>query len=206
MNEQIGTIPTDKMLGMEIDLLSKLRSGAITATQLGRFLKKQNPFFKTHLIRVGNLGSLEKLDMRLKELNSHEETWFLNGSSEILHPVEELIEIVMVTPAELGYTSVTYEPSEFFEKATSEKVGFELCPVEVAFHLLFLEKFRTVNEWLHIASKPLELMGTNEMLSVNPYERSFGSWYLGQVGGRDANYINLHDVWVFKVPEVQVTA
>lgn len=201
MIKQIGTIPAENLLGMEIDLFSKLRSGAITTTHLERFLKKQNPFFRTALVRVGNLGSLDVLKRKLKEINYGHETWFLDGSYDILSPSDELVEIVIVTPADLGYTEVTHDPDEFFERATSKRFGFELCPVEVAFKLLFIESFQRRSEWLHIAIEPLVLMENNNMLMVNPASRRINSWYLGGKGQKAANYISLDDPWVFRLPK-----
>lgn len=202
MNQRIGSISAEKLLGMEIDLFSKLRSGALTETHLKRFLNKQNPFLKTLLVRVGNFSSLESLRRGLETIDCEYEPWYFHEPYSFLSPVEELIEIAIVTPEDLGFTKALEEPKELFERALSARFGFEYCPSEVAFQLLFIENRLRANEWLHIATaEPFVMMDTNQMLVVNPAQSSLGSWYLGNAGQKSANFISLDDAWVFKLPK-----
>lgn len=202
MNNQIGVIPAEKLLGMEIDLFSKLRSGALTETHLKRFLNKQNPFFRTLLVRVGTFDSVEDLKQKLDKIDCNYEPWFFKSSYPFLSAEEEVVEIAVVTPRELGFTTVLYEPQEFFERAVSKSVGLEYCPAEVAFQLLFIESYLRTDEWLHVATaEPYVMMNTDLMLNVNPVRNIADSWYLGNTGEKSANYISLDDLWVFKMPK-----
>lgn len=64
--DMIGNVPAPKVLGMLVDLICKLKSGAITISQLARFLKKKNPFVtdaegKTFSVVVNYDQSLKKM-------------------------------------------------------------------------------------------------------------------------------------------------
>lgn len=152
----IGSVPAEQLLGLQIDLLSKLRSGAITPKEVKLFLKRKNPFTCTAIgiptfcsVEIGTFKNLDGLlDKLMLECQAH----FTSQVGEIILDPNftvldafALLELVALTYEELGF-SMPVPPEIVYERATSKKFQLKLVPPETGPRLL-VDLWETQNDF-----------------------------------------------------------
>lgn len=186
MPQRIRTMTAEKLLGMQIDLLGQLQSGALTINQFERFLKGQNPFTLPPLIKLGTFKSAEELLHAVKSfgatVSDYAEINILRPDFIIAEQQTE-IEPVIVRSADLGFTKPASREA-IYERATSQEFGFLLCPAELGpqLRLQYVEQLN--GESLIIAMEPIvNRHGSRQVFYVGRYDdgESFLFTYKGDV-------------------------
>ena len=166
MAHVIGDVPADKLLGMQIDFITKLRSGAITITQLDKFLKGQNPFGSCArnfpMFKIIELGTRSESDDLLHDVWRHgcnvneEAQAVVADESFTMATGITKVEVVKISGADLGFDS-SVSREEVCVRATSPEYGLTLCPAEVGPQLR--RQYMDQPDWdrLLIAMQPVVL-------------------------------------------------
>lgn len=153
----IGTIPAEKLLGMEIDLLTKLRSGALTLYSFEMYLKGQNPFNFPNTIKLGTFKTEGELRAAIQAAGGNVSDYskdIMPKPEFTLAETEMDVELVITSGADLGFTEAATR-KEIYERATSEEFGYMLCPAEVGPQLRLQYLGQPKNEWLLIGMEPI---------------------------------------------------
>lgn len=203
MIKTIGTIPAEKLLGMQIDLFTKLRSGALTIHQFEMFLKKQNPFMIPTAVTLGASGTQDALeDLDFKGLiDIKKEVWNMTLKPEFVfsaHTVE--VNLAIITARDLGFErAVTRD--EIYERATSADFNYSLCPPEVGLQLRLRYLNQPKGESLAIAMESIKVYkhGSDNILGVSNCNTS-GPPELKTYDGNYDRVWELDDMWVFLRP------
>lgn len=151
-------MPAAELLGLQIDLDTKLRSGAITSTQLARFLKGQNPFEFPKQITIGNFKSKHKsdLDYQISNVGGACVGWvryILDSEEFVLSKQTMVIKLAVISPEDLGFSEGLVGVDKFFAKAILQ--GYRLCPAEVGPQLRMDYLYQPAKEELHLAMNPI---------------------------------------------------
>jgi hypothetical protein len=203
MIKTIGSIPAEKLLGMEIDLFSKLRSGALTIHQFDLFLKKQNPFTIPPFLKLGTFGTFGELNQAISDAGGEvpKRAWDLMLRPEFtLAEVVTEIKLVTVTAGELGFQSSATR-DEIYERATSKDFNYTLCPPEVGPQLRLQYLNQPHGEDVAIGMEPIKLHRTtlgvifavSNLTDTRPPQ-------LNVYDGQGERVWEKTDIWVFQNP------
>jgi hypothetical protein len=173
---------------MLTDLIHKLQHGTIAPEELGRFLKRENPFkpkqvFQTFMmVTLGLYATTEDLKKSLVNRGFRVSHWAADILKKIqLSEVQEEFDLVIVSVAELGFKNDTTREQIY---ARAEELGLKLCPAEVGPALRLTYKDQPMNEWLLIGMEPI--CDSNDDLDVFKMARGEdGMWLHTAYGGPD---------------------
>ena len=156
-SKTIGSMPADELLGLLIDLATKLRKGAISIAQFKIFLQGQNPFGVPPIIQLGTFKATGHLMAALDTLGGYispcaEE--IMSKPEFTLAETKRDVELVVTSGSKLGFTeSKTLQ--EIYERATSEEFGYMLCPPEVGPQLRLQYLGQPKDEHLLVGMDPI---------------------------------------------------
>lgn len=197
----IGTIPPEKLLGMEIDLLTKLRSGALSIHNFETFLKGQNPFAFPRRLKLGTFETVHQLHLAMEGAKcwvSDDAGYIMAKSEFAIADTEDEVELIIVSGVDLGFTeAVTLK--EIYTRATSQEYGYMLCPPEVGPQLRLQYLGQPKNEWLLVGMDPIVLSDDGLHTFGVAHDRD-GLWLRGGSGDPDGYYYP-GDRWVFMCPQ-----
>ena len=153
----IGTIPVEKLLDMGIDLLTRLRSGALSLYSFEMYLNGQNPFNFPNTIKLGTFKTEGELRAAIEaaggDVTMHSKH-IMSKPAFTLVETEMDVELVITSGTDLGFTEAVTR-KEIYERATSEEFGYMLCPAEVGPQLRLQYLGQPENECFLIGMVPI---------------------------------------------------